>query len=134
MSDTFRGHRITEADGVWTYDDTGGLVSDDVNRACGHCDKENTPEGHDGCIGTLRGGVMNACCGHGTTAAAYVQFRNGSSVHGEAALRVMEQRRSMPPPSKPSNSGAWVAHRPSQEPGTAPRGWLKRLVDMLFPP
>lgn len=40
---------------------------------CEHCGLEVTPEGHDGCIGTLEG-VMNACCGHGKPEAAYVQF------------------------------------------------------------
>jgi len=40
---------------------------------CGHCGRDATPEGHDGCVGTLIG-VMNACCGHGNPEAAYVQF------------------------------------------------------------
>lgn len=40
---------------------------------CSHCNKNRTPEGHDGCIGTLPN-VMNACCGHGEDSVAYVQF------------------------------------------------------------
>lgn len=42
-------------------------------EVCGHCGLKRTPEGHDGCIGTLEG-VMNACCGHGEDKVAYVQF------------------------------------------------------------
>ena len=40
---------------------------------CLFCKKHRTPEGHDGCIGTLEN-VRNACCGHGETKVAYVQF------------------------------------------------------------
>jgi len=40
---------------------------------CKHCGLNRTEQGHDGCIGTLKG-VMNACCGHGQDSAAYVQF------------------------------------------------------------
>ena len=48
-----------------------GRVNADV---CAHCSKQCTPEGHDACLGTLKGGVMNACCGHGDDEAAYIQF------------------------------------------------------------
>ncbi len=40
---------------------------------CLHCKKHRTPEGHDGCIGTLKN-VKNACCGHGEIKMAYVQL------------------------------------------------------------
>lgn len=40
---------------------------------CGHCKKSRTKEGHDGCVGTLEK-VKNACCGHGETEQAYIQF------------------------------------------------------------
>lgn len=42
---------------------------------CLHCKKQRTPEGHDGCIGTLEN-VQNACCGHGEVEVAYVQFNH----------------------------------------------------------
>ena len=76
---TYRGH----ATAGHRYCDTGERVSDNPWRACGHCNRENTPEGHDPCLGTLPG-VMNACCGHGDTADAYVQFVNGVVVRGFA--------------------------------------------------
>lgn len=41
--------------------------------SCNHCGLQRTKEGHDGCIGTLEN-VRNACCGHGDTPVAYVQF------------------------------------------------------------
>jgi hypothetical protein len=49
---------------------------------------ENTPEGHDGCIGYLSA-VMNACCGHGESAAAYIQFIDGSIIQGLQAIERM---------------------------------------------
>lgn len=55
--------------------------------SCGHCGLSRTPEGHDGCIGTLPG-VTNACCGHGGTAeGAYVQFSFGSRPFVDNCLR-----------------------------------------------
>lgn len=42
---------------------------------CGHCGLKRTPEGYDGCLGTIPG-VMNACCGHGDENIAYVQFNH----------------------------------------------------------
>jgi hypothetical protein len=58
---------------------------------CGHCKKGPTPEGHDGCLGTLPGPVMNACCGHGNDKQAYIQYWSGRNLRGNAAR--LEQRR-----------------------------------------
>lgn len=63
-------------------------------KFCQHCKKNRTPEGHDGCMGTLKN-VMNACCGHGENRMAYVQFNhenydkepNKIKLNGEAALK-----------------------------------------------
>ena len=41
---------------------------------CVTCNKPPTPEGHDGCLGTLQGNIMNACCGHGEERMAYIQY------------------------------------------------------------
>ena len=60
------------------------------SRPCGHCRKHPTPEGHDDCLGTLPG-VMNACCGHGEVGDAYVQFPGGDSIHGEEAIRKIDE-------------------------------------------
>ena len=70
--------------GRWLYVD-GGRVSDDPQRACGHCGKLVTPEGHDGCLGTLPG-VTNACCGHGQDGDAYIQFDDGRAIRGSEAV------------------------------------------------
>ena len=70
----WRGHEMAIGyDGAWRYCDNGQLVSNDPDRACNHCGLPQTPEGHDGCLGTLPG-VMNACCGHGVEREAYVQY------------------------------------------------------------
>ena len=59
----------------WVYEDTKELTAGNERQWCGHCKKEDTPEGHDGCIGTLNPDiVMNACCGHEEPQLAYVQF------------------------------------------------------------
>lgn len=58
---------------------------------CAKCGLPPTPEGHDGCLGTLNEKVvMNACCGHGLNRQAYVQFWDESVVRGEKALRVID--------------------------------------------
>lgn len=55
---------------------------DHSDLPCAFCGLEDTPDGHDGCIGTLPD-VMNACCGHGTIEFAYVQFWDGLTVDGQ---------------------------------------------------
>lgn len=57
-------------------------------RPCGHCGLRNTLEGHDGCIGELPG-VRNACCGHGESDKAYIQYTDGTAVQGEEAVKRM---------------------------------------------
>lgn len=87
MNDYLRGHPIHQKDGVWVYADTLEPTVDNP-RDCGHCGLANTLEDHDGCLGTLPG-VMNACCGHGVTREAYVQFWDKECVRGEDALDMM---------------------------------------------
>ncbi len=76
-------------DECWYFLDTNKTVAATwETRACGHCNMKNTPEGHDGCIGYLPG-VMNACCGHGESKAAFIQFTDGSIVQGLQAIERM---------------------------------------------
>ena len=90
MTEKFRGH-LVEYDGTqWIYsDDKTPTVEGWKERPCGHCGKHFTPEGHDGCLGTLSG-VMNACCGHGVESEAYIQFLDGKCIRGENSIRIME--------------------------------------------
>lgn len=90
MTDTYRGHAIVQDGETWIYAETRSPVADDPCRACAHCDRPNTPAGHDGCMGTLPG-VMNACCGHGVVADAYVQYDDGRRLAGVEALRAIRQ-------------------------------------------
>ena len=70
----------------WRYKDDQTLVKDHWQlRPCGHCDRHVTPEGHDGCLGTLPG-VMNACCGHGVVADAYIQLSKYVVLRGPDAI------------------------------------------------
>ena len=94
MTETYRGHEIEQ---VYVYKDTEQLVKDNVNRACGYCGLENTPEGHDGCLGTLPN-VMNACCGHGRINEAYVQFGNNSVIRGHIAIDIQGKLKSLEEP------------------------------------
>lgn len=83
-----RGHKIKLVNGDWVYCDTG-LPTQDTHhlRPCGYCNKYNTAEDHDACLGTLPG-VMNACCGHGEEQEAYVQLLDGFTVHGGDAVLI----------------------------------------------
>lgn len=89
-----RGHLIECIDNEWVFCDTKESTADTwKERPCGHCGLYNTPEGHDGCLGTLPN-VMNACCGHGGKhEGAYVQFDNGVIVRHKNAERAIADYR-----------------------------------------
>jgi len=53
---------------------TPDMVSTGQHGICVKCKKGPTKEGHDGCLGTLPGNIMNACCGHGNDRQAYIQY------------------------------------------------------------
>ncbi|MDR5867253.1 hypothetical protein [Halomonas koreensis] len=94
-----RGHPI-EWDALrqhWVYCDTREPTVDTWRgRACGHCGKHGTPEGHDACLGTLPESiVMNACCGHGNDGQAYVQHWCGHLVRGRQALEEIERLKAL---------------------------------------
>lgn len=82
---TWRGHPIRQVGDSWIYTDTQEAVSANPERQCGHCNKPQTPEGHDPCIGTLPN-VIGACCGHGSKDTAYVLFDNKDWLGGEEAI------------------------------------------------
>jgi hypothetical protein len=87
----FKGHEIYNQDGCWYFVDTNEpALTTWRMRPCGHCNMEYTPDGHDGCIGHLPG-VINACCGHGKSAKAYIQFTDGSIIRGPSALERMQE-------------------------------------------
>lgn len=86
---TWRGHRIICPKGVFLYADTQQPVPENKDRPCGHCGAPNTPEGHDGCLGTIPG-AMNACCGHGIQSDAYIQFWSGGYLQGADAEKYIE--------------------------------------------
>ena len=85
-----RGYDIEYINNEWVYSDTKkSTISTFESRPCGHCGKYNTLEGHDACLGKLKG-VMNACCGHGEESEAYVQFWDGECIHGKDAIVIMK--------------------------------------------
>lgn len=90
-----RGHKIEEITGIWFYVDTNEPVYMDKDRPCGKCGISNTKEGHDACLGTIPskgpGHIMNACCGHGDTKTAYIQFNNGNTIRGEAVVKYINK-------------------------------------------
>lgn len=91
ITSKYRGHDIECRENVWVYSDNRKPVSKDKNRVCGHCGKDQTTEGHDGCIGTLKG-VMNACCGHGDDKECYVQFNSILTIRGKIAKMYIKIR------------------------------------------
>lgn len=86
-----RGHKIETKNGKdWFYIDTKESVPEThTKRTCGHCEKHATVEGHDACLGTLKG-VVNACCGHGEPKEAYIMFCDKSDIRGEDAVKLIE--------------------------------------------
>jgi len=88
----WRGHYIECVNDIWIYSDNKQPVSEDKNRSCGNFGKPQTKEGHDGCIGTLEN-VKNACCGHGPTDEAYIQYKNGEELRGKEALSEIRRER-----------------------------------------
>jgi len=90
----WRGHPIhfDRQQKEWLFSENRQLVKDDPQRECGYCGISNTPEGHDGCLGTLPG-VMNACCGHGSDDEAYVQFDTGKILRGSNAVQAFKTLR-----------------------------------------
>lgn len=83
---SFRGYEIHEEDAKWFFSDTAEPVSCTwKHRPCGYCGMLDTHEGYDNCFGHLPG-VMNACCGHGESKSAYIQFAIGLILKGFIAL------------------------------------------------
>lgn len=85
----YRGHETSCVGDEWFYMDLVPVIQD-LDRPCGFCGKENTEEGHDGCLGTLPG-VQNACCGHGEETYAYLHYDDGTIIRGRDALKSMGQ-------------------------------------------
>lgn len=70
---------------------TPEMVSVGQVGVCLKCRRLPSIDGHDGCLGTLQGNIMNACCGHGNNKQAYIQYWDGTDIRGEDA--VVEQKR-----------------------------------------
>ncbi len=87
MKSTYRGQEIEQTPKGWVYTDTGEPTIGN-ERPCGFCTLENTPEGHDGCLGTLPG-VINACCGHGNDSEAYIQYPDKNIIRGKSAMNTI---------------------------------------------
>lgn len=88
-SSHWRGHPIYYDGQCWRYKDTGEKTLGN-ERPCAACSLVRTPEGHDGCLGTLPG-VSNACCGHGQPNEAYLQLSDGSDIRGFDALDMIDK-------------------------------------------
>lgn len=82
----FRGLDIFFNGNNW-IDKNGEIIKDE--QVCCKCKKSPTLEGHDSCLGTLKG-VKNACCGHGHIEDTYVQFDNDKVLRGVEALKYFE--------------------------------------------
>ena len=90
VTSNHRGHGMEILNDVWIYSDNKKPVSSDKNRSCGNCGKDQTDEGHDGCLKTLPY-VMNACCGHGKSKEAYIQLLTGWCIRGKLALLIADK-------------------------------------------
>lgn len=80
-----RGHEIYFDGSEWRYSDNGELTATTWKfRACGYCNLPNRADEHDACLGELPN-VFNACCGHGASSEAYIQFTDGVTLRGKEA-------------------------------------------------
>lgn len=75
----YQGHEIYFNHGCWRFKSDGTETSESefLKRGCGFCGLnyiQDAGEVYDGCMGKIKGSVMNACCGHGNDSDAYVQF------------------------------------------------------------
>lgn len=70
---------------------TSDMAGSGQRGICIECKKGPTKEGHDGCLGTLPGPIMNACCGHGDVGCAYIQYRGGKRIAGAEAITEQER-------------------------------------------
>jgi len=89
---THRGYEVKFHNGRLIYCDNAQSVEGDHRATCGFCGLHDTPEGHDGCLGTLPN-VEEACCGHGDNRQAYVRYDDGSYHEGEDTLKLMLKMR-----------------------------------------
>jgi hypothetical protein len=72
-------------------DYTSDMAGSGQRGICANCKKGPTKEGHDGCLGTLPGPIMNACCGHGDSNIAYIQYWNRKRLAGKDAIAEQER-------------------------------------------
>lgn len=87
--DLLRGNPMICVKGQWFYTDTMEPTVENWRKTpCGVCKRMRNANGDDPCIEKLPGGVMNACCGHGVTEEAYIQFYGGNRVHGALAVKL----------------------------------------------
>lgn len=93
MNSRFRGHEIEwdERQNAFVFLGTREpTIETHKDRPCGNCGLHKTPEGHDGCLGMLPG-IMNACCGHGQSLDAYVQFWDGRRLSSNMAIDAIKK-------------------------------------------
>lgn len=77
-----KGHTIYYDGTKWCWvDSEEGLDPVPEMIPCAHCGLESRQYEPDPCLGVLPG-VANACCGHGNSKDAYVQFLNGVIIRG----------------------------------------------------
>jgi len=65
-----RGHEISWDGRRWAYSNGESAMCE---RPCTKCGRMPTPEGHDACLGAIKGAV-SACCGHGVTKESILMF------------------------------------------------------------
>ena len=58
---------------------------------CAKCSEAPTEKGHDYCLGTLPF-VWNACCGHGNTKMAYIQWYKNRFFRFSGRLAIITQK------------------------------------------
>ncbi len=69
-----RGHKIIFYNNAWLYADNRNVFDD--SRPCIRCGDFPDSNGHDACLGHIKG-VEFACCGHGIDEYKYIIKQGG---------------------------------------------------------
>ncbi|MDO8641040.1 MAG: hypothetical protein Q7R33_05810 [Nitrosarchaeum sp.] len=92
----YNGHKTASFDNgkTWVYQDNRELVNHDESRPCPKCNKKNTVDGFDACLGFIPNRCNGACCGHGVRK-GYISNADGYfdfEIPEEAKKKVIELR------------------------------------------
>jgi len=77
----------------WVYSDNNESIEEEPQRPCVRCGAVFSLNQPDACLGHIEG-VRNACCGHGSSEEAYIQFHDKTCIRGFTEISFKDSRES----------------------------------------